>query len=335
MKKKEIKIGFIGAGSLGSMFGAYLASIQSDLYSVEVVLFCRKNHADAINKTGLTLEKNHETNQVKLIKAYESMEQFCERTKRQSNYSFDYLFLTVKTYDIKSAMLQYKKLVEACRWLIVLQNGIGNEEIVKELCPEKKIIRGVTIVGALLEKPGYIVQTGLGVTKLGFPFVESVKKDEKYASKAFIDLNEIKDLLNFSGIETITVNDIMKECWEKIFVNIGINALGALTRLKNGKLMNIEGLKRCMGEAVKEAVTIAIARSVSLTNRDFVSLTYEVAEKTAENKNSMLQDILKGKITEIEFMNGRIVKYAKEIGLNAPINELLTDLINGLEASYC
>ena len=140
-------------------------------------------------------------------------------------------------------------------------------------------------------------------------------------------------MLDIASLNTIIVDDIIRECWEKAFINIGINAFGALTRLKNGQLLEINGLKELMAEAISESLLVAKQKGIQLSDKDYISLTYEIAQKTAENKNSMLQDILKGKNTEIDFLNGIIVEQAKELGISVPINELLTQLIKGLERS--
>ncbi|MFX1393319.1 MAG: ketopantoate reductase family protein [Promethearchaeota archaeon] len=333
MKKSNIKIGFIGAGSIGSLFGGYLASIKSEIYSTEVILFCRKNNADAINKNGLVMHKDKAILEIKNIKAFTNMNDFKEFFLKESNYAFDFIFLSTKTYDIETALSHYKKLVDNCKKLVILQNGIDNEELVSKYCDKKKIIRIITSNGALLEKPGYVIHTGKGFTKLGYPFFSDLNLIENDFEMAQLELRLLCDLLNLAGLEAIIVDDILKECWEKIFVNIGINAFGALTRLKNGKLLENKGLKYLMGEAVKEAVEIAKMKNIDLPKKDFIALTYDVAEKTSENKNSMLQDVLKGKKTEIDFINGRILKYAKELDIKTPINELLTYLVKGLEYS--
>ena len=327
MKKSIIRIGFIGAGSIGSLFGGYLASIRSDIYSTEVILFCRKNHADSINKNGLVMYNGETILEIKNLKAFENLDDFKEFCLKELKYTFDFIFLSTKTYDIETALSQYNKLVDKCKRLVILQNGIGNEEIVSKYCHENKIIRIVTSNGALLEKPGHVIHTGKGFTKIGFPFYNVQDDEDK------LELRLLYDLLNFAGLEAQMVDDIIKECWEKIFVNIGINAFGALTRLKNGKLLENEGLKYLMGEAVKEAVEVAKMKNINLPKKDFIALTYDVAEKTSENKNSMLQDVLKGKKTEVDFINGRILKYANELDINTPLNKLLTYLVKGLEQS--
>ncbi len=318
MSKKNIKIGIIGAGSIGSLFGGYLAAITSDIYDVEVFLFGRKRHMDAIDKNGLTIEREQQTTTIKNIKTHEASENL--------SIIFDYLFITTKTYDLKNVLVQYQTFIDTCKYLVILQNGIGNELLVKQFCSEDKIIRAVTINGVFLDKPGHLIYSGVGLTKIGFPF-KRLKKTEQRS----IDLHLLKDLLDTASLNTILVDDIIKECWEKAFINIGINAFGALTRLENGKLLEIEGLKELMAEAISESLLVAKRKGIQLSDKDYISLTYEIAKNTAENKNSMLQDILKGKNTEIDFLNGIIVEYAKELGISVPINDLLTKLIKGLE----
>ncbi|MFW9818890.1 MAG: ketopantoate reductase family protein, partial [Candidatus Thorarchaeota archaeon] len=244
---------------------------------------------------------------------------------------FDFIFLTTKAYDSEAAVRQYKKLIDISKWLVILQNGIGNEDMVIPYCEKSKIIRVVTSAGAFSDKPGQVIHTGEGITKIGFPFLNELEQQMREQAEA--DINLLKDLLKKAGLETIIVEDIVSECWEKVLVNIGINALGALTRLPNGKLLEIEELKFIMEEAINEAVKVAQLKKIKLSKRDYVAIAQDVAKKTAENKNSMLQDILNKKPTEIEFINGKILKFARELGIKVPFNESLTLLIKGLEQS--
>jgi 2-dehydropantoate 2-reductase len=329
MKNIKLKIGFIGAGSIGSLFGGYLATMKSDNYILDINLFCRRENAEAINKNGLIIDIIDEIKEIKNIRAYVSADNFIKISKS----SFDFLFLTTKCYDIVGALTQYKELINECKWFVVLQNGIGNEDIIKHYCPPEKIIRAVTSNGVTFKFPGRIIHSGKGITKIGFPFIRNLDLENMKLNYAYRYLNYLSEILNLSGLQTIIVEDIVKECWEKVFVNIGINAFGALTRLKNGQLLRNEGLKVLMGEAVKEAIKVAEFKNVNLSKKNYIAIMYDVAEKTSENKNSMLQDILKGGNTEIDYMNGKIVKYAQKLGLKVPINETLTYLVKGLEFS--
>lgn len=324
MPKNHLRIGFIGAGSIGSLFGGYLGSIASEDYILEVIFFGLKEHIDEIKKNGLKIHKEQKVIFVKNIRAYENLETFNLLLDNNTSYQFDFMFLTTKTYDTGSALEQYKNLIDLSKRIVILQNGIGNEDLVKSYCPAEKIIRIVTSHGALLKEPGHVYHTGEGFIKMGLAFSKKVPSD----------LVLFRDLLNWSGLETEIVEDIIQSSWEKIFVNIGINAIGALTRLHNGGLLENEGLKRMMKGAVEEALKVARLKGIKLPDRDYLKLTYSVAEKTYNNQNSMLQDVLKGQITEIDFINGKIVKYAEELGISVPINELLTNLIKGLEKSY-
>ncbi|MFX1275108.1 MAG: ketopantoate reductase family protein [Promethearchaeota archaeon] len=322
MSQREIYIGIIGAGSIGSLIGACLASLKSKKYSPNVVFFVKESQFNVFKNDGLHLLKADSEILLKNLDVFMSIEGF----KEKKTWSFDFLFLTTKAYDIEVTMIQYKELIDDCKYLVILQNGIGNEEVAIKYCKKDKIIRGVTTNGALVEKPGRVKHTGIGITKIGFPFY-----DENLSNNARIFLELLKDLLNDAGLETIIVDDIIRECWEKIFVNIGINAIGALTRLKNGELLEFKGIKSLMAGAIKEALIVADKKNIILTKKDYVALTFNVAEKTYQNKNSMLQDILKGKKTEIEFINAKIVEYSKELNIEVPINKILTTLIKGLE----
>jgi 2-dehydropantoate 2-reductase len=144
----------------------------------------------------------------------------------------------------------------------------------------------------------------------------------------------LNEILNIAGLNSTIIDDIEKVCWEKVFVNVGINAFGALTRLTNGGLLECLGIYDLMREAVKEAVKIAKLKNIDISDKDYFDSLCDVAYKTSKNKSSMLQDVLKTKKTEIDYINGKIVEYANELDIEVPINETLTDLVKGLEASY-
>jgi 2-dehydropantoate 2-reductase len=266
------------------------------------------------------------------LEAYSSPVDFEEANPEDK--VFDFLFLTTKAYDSESAQEEYKNVIQNCTYFIILQNGIGNEEIVKKFIEKAKIIRAVTTGGALLKEPGHIIHTGKGYTKLGFYYTDPSYLNQKEKEKRVKDLKFLVNLLNQSGLECHFVDDIVKVCWEKVFVNIGINPFAAITRLRNGQLLENEKIKDLMKKAVDEAIKVAKAKGIQLSNKDYVESVYDVARKTYKNQNSMLQDILKGKKTEIDFINGKIVEYAEKLGISVPLNDTLTRLIKGIEYSF-
>jgi len=336
LNRKVVKIGFIGAGSIGSLFGGYLASVHSEENPIEVIFFGRENHAHSINKNGLRLTTGDKDLFLRNIKAYESEVEFTNSSEISASYKFDFLFLTTKAYDTERAMFEFRNLIESSKWFIILQNGIGNEALVNKFCTKDKILRIITSHGALLENYGHVRHTGIGFTKIGFAYLKPNNNNNKgnEFGRAEEGIMDLKNLLSAGGLQTEIVEDIIKCSWEKVFVNIGINAIGALTGLTNGQLLEKSSLRIIMGNAVKEALEVAHMKQIDLSNRDYVELMYSVAEKTYNNKNSMLQDVLRGKPTEIDFINGRIVEFGNKLGTEVVINELLTSLIKGLESSF-
>jgi 2-dehydropantoate 2-reductase len=333
VSKKILRIGFIGAGSIGSLFGGYIADIKSDVYPIKVHFFCIKEHATVINEKGLKLFRNREVKIIKNIKAFENEKKVEEKLKQETDFKFNYLFLTTKAYDIKTALNQYKKIINASNYVVILQNGIGNEDKVIQFTDKEKVIRAVTTNGALLDKPGQVHHTGEGITKIGFPFINEINSKAEEFDRAKTDLQLLGNMLESAGFETIIVEDMIMESWEKALVNIGINAIAALTRLTNGELLKVKGLKHFVGQAINEAINVAKLKNIILPNKDFVSIAYDVLTKTANNKNSMLQDILNNNPTEIDFLNGKILKDATDLGIIVPINEFLTYLVKSLEKS--
>ena len=329
--KKKLRFGFIGAGSIGSLFGGLLASVKHKKYSFEIVFFCRKEHCQEIKKKGLEIQTRGEILKVSNIIAYDNLKQVEKMINDDPNYHFNFLFISTKTPDLEKSLIEFKNIIDSSFWVIILQNGIGNEDIVSQFCEKEKIIRIITSHGAFIKKPGHVYHAGSGFTKIGFSFIKS----DNLKNKSIYNVLELlRNLLNSSGLDTEIVDDINIYCWEKVLVNIGINALGAITRLKNGQLLENGMLKRLMKELVLEALTVANKKKIKLPHKDYGRIMYQVAEKTGNNLNSMLQDVLNKKITEIDFLNGRIVQFAEELNCNVPFNKIITFLIKGLEKSY-
>ncbi len=332
--QKEIQICILGAGSIGSLFGGYLSSIKSTQFSIRMVFFGRSPHIDVINKHGLTIKSNFNEFIVSNIECYRNFEEYLKlQTNNENHLNFDYLFITTKSYDLESAVNQYLQLIQKCKLVVVLQNGVDNEDILRNYCEDEKITRAITSNGANLIEPGKVIHTGRGLTEIGYPF-ETTDEESKLRPILSEGIELLKDLLEMCSFETEIRNNIKESSWNKVFVNVGINAIGALTNLKNGELLKHEGLVRFMKKAVKEAVMVANKMGYRFNLDECLRNMLEVAKKTSENKNSMLQDIIKSKKTEIDYFNGKIIKNAQKFNLNAPINELLTNLIKGLENSY-
>lgn len=295
----------MGAGAIGSLFGGFLAKAGN-----EVTLIGRKPHVNKVNQEGLNIEGISGEHRINL-----------KATTNPAELEIpDLILVTVKAYDTEQAVKEIKGLFGPRTHLLCLQNGLGTEDVAGSILSNTRIIRGTTSEGVQFLEPGKVRHTGHGNTIIGYP---SKKPDEF--------LNQIAENFQRCGFKTATTDKMKKLVWEKIFVNVAINPFGALTGLRNGELLTVPELKESMKAAVLEGVQVTEKLGLDINRQIPIEKAFKVAENTARNKNSMLQDIEKGKRTEIDFINGALVKNGEEVGVSCPINATLTALVKGLE----
>jgi 2-dehydropantoate 2-reductase len=148
-----------------------------------------------------------------------------------------------------------------------------------------------------------------------------------------VELRQIREIFNKVGLEARISRDIKGLLWSKLIINVGINALTAITRLNNGRLIEFEGTRRILREAVTEAIKIAKRKRIKLIYDDPLAKVEAVCEATATNVSSMLQDVLRRRRTEIDFINGVIVRQGQELGIPTPVNSVLLDLVKTIEST--
>lgn len=295
-----MKILIFGAGAMGSLFGGLLAQ------KYDVTLLGRKAHVEAIKRNGLKI--SGKTNLISRPKALAS-----------TRNRFDLVILTVKSYDTTRAAKQLKKIVTKKTIILSIQNGLGNEEILSSKLGKQNILRGVTEHGVTFLKPGKIYHSGAGATVIG-------ELDGKITGR----IKKLADSFNSVGIKTRVAKDVLRELWLKTIINACINPLTALTGLRNGAVLEPE--LRCVAEQTcREAVEVATSLGLNFSYAPVIKKVKQVAKNTAKNKSSMLQDIEKGKLTEIDFINCKIVELGEKFGISTPVNSTLVALVKSLE----
>jgi 2-dehydropantoate 2-reductase len=207
--------------------------------------------------------------------------------------------------------------------VLTLQNGVGNIEIISDIVGPERVIAGVSNHGATLLGTGYIRHAGRGETVIG-----------RIDGKLTTTLRTIREVFNKARLETKISKDIKGLIWSKLIINVGINALASILRLNNGRLIEFEGTRKILKAAVTEAVKVAKRKRIRLIYDDPIAKVETVCEATATNICSMLQDIKKEKKTEIDFINGVIVRQAESLNIPVPVNTVLTDLIKTIETTY-
>jgi len=213
-----------------------------------------------------------------------------------------------------------KKLIKSQTRVLSLQNGIGNEDIISEYT--KKVIGGITNNGVVFMENGKIVYNSAGMTSIG-----------NYNSLNDEFVHEIREAFERSGLKCNASNKIKEKIFEKFLINVGINGLASIANVKNGELLQNEELNVLLLELVNEAISVGRAKGFHC--QDAESKIIKTVEMVAKNTNSMLQDLRKGKRTEVEYFNGKVVEYGRETGINTPYNLFVTNVIKFIEKRNC
>jgi 2-dehydropantoate 2-reductase len=297
----------VGPGAMGSLFAARL---QKAGFEVTLLDYIRER-ATRINDQGIQVEGITGNYKVKVPTTTGSIPK-----------PPDLVLICVKAYDTREAALNIKSRLKPETAVVTLQNGVGNLEILEEVFGGDRVLGGVTAEGATLLGPGRIRHAGRGETIIG------------PSGNPGTPANKMVDAFNRAGFQTRSVNNVKDLIWGKLIINVGINALTAITRLKNGRLPELDGTRLVMKEAVKEAVAVANAKNIKLPYSDPVDRVTEVCRATAGNIASMLQDVLRAKLTEIDFINGAIVREGRALGIPTPVNFTLTSLLQVIQTTY-
>lgn len=295
-----MNIVIMGAGAIGSFIGASLSKNN------RVILVGRNPHISTIQKKGL--EVKGETIFKGKISAVTSIDDVISTP--------DIVFLTVKAYDTANAVDEILPIISRETILCSLQNGLDNIEKISGKINLDQIVVGVTSHGVELRKPGVIYHTGIGWTIIG-TLKDTVRDKAEF----------IAGILNKSGIETSVTSDIMKEIWKKAIINSSINPLTAIFSCRNGYLLENPILTGILDRICIESTSVANAAGIPLNERDLVDLTHRVVEDTASNSSSMLQSIRRGRETEIDSINGRIVEIGEKKNVDPILNKILLYLI--------
>ena len=185
---------------------------------------------------------------------------------------------------------------------LTLQNGIGNWERIAEIAGQEAVLAGSTAQGATLLGPGMIRHGGNGPTYIGEP-----------GGPASERVRRIVEVFRESGLVTEPSDNVERLIWEKLIINVGINAITGLTGIRNGFIAQMQEAAELCGSAVEEAIAVARAKGFPIGD-EMVQRVIEVARATARNRSSMGQDVDKKKRTEIDAINGAVVRFAEGSG---------------------
>jgi len=305
-----MRVAIIGPGAMGNLF-TYLLSRHPN---AEILLLDNnRERAERIAREGLFIEgvsgEHHLRPAIFLDAA--------------SAGPVDLAILCVKGPDTYQACRGAGPLFRLDTTLLTLQNGMGNLEEIERALGPGRALGGTTSMGATVLDLNRIRHAGWGETIVGEP-------DGSGSAR----LESVLALFQGADLQISYTDNLQGLLWSKLVINVGINALTALTRLHNGELVRHAGTRRVMERAVEEAVWVSERLGVRLLYDRPVEKVASVCEATAGNVASMLQDVLKEKRTEIHQINGAVVRLGAELGLPTPANEVLLNLVSTLEETY-
>jgi len=243
----------------------------------------------------------------------------------------DLAIVLVKTYQTERAARWAARTLKPQGVALTIQNGLGNVETLAAQVGVDRAMLGVTTQGATLLKPGQVRSGGRGTTHLGFlPIERAAPRDWSADSLAY----EVTALLNAADLASIVSEDVEALAWGKVIINAAINPLTAMLRVPNGALVESADTLELMRSIADEAASVARAYRIALPYADPFERARQVAQATATNRSSMLQDVLKGRPTEIDAINGKIVEHGRQVGVPTQVNAALATLVRALESSY-
>ena len=297
----------VGPGAMGCLFAARLKKAGNEV----TLLDYRQDRADFLNKKGITVEGVSGEYRANVTSITEKLSD-----------EVDVALMCVKANQTKAAAERVKDLAGLASHVLTVQNGLGNVETLGAILGKEAVLGGVTAEGATLLGVGHVRHAGRGETIIG-------PKGEAEGP-----VSEIVSVFKEAGFDTRVVDNVDDLIWGKLVINVGINALTAITRLKNGRLPEVKGSRSVLEEAVREAVAVTEAKGIHLPYPDPLERVLEVCRATAGNIASMLQDVLNRRVTEVEHINGAIVREGEILGIPTPVNRTLAGIVQVLQETY-
>jgi 2-dehydropantoate 2-reductase len=229
-------------------------------------------------------------------------------------FGSQFAIILVKSYQTQQVALRLAQCLADDGLALTLQNGLDNHKILARVLGEQRVASGVTTAGATLIAPGIVRMGGKGAISLGH----------------HIRLRSFIDLLVKAGFDVETVEDTDSLLWGKLMINASINPLTALLKIPNGDLLSIPPARRMMNLVTIETANVASSAEISLPFSDPVAAVESVAQRTASNYSSMYIDVTRGSQTEIDAINGAIVRVGENTGASVEYNRMFWLMVKAM-----
>jgi 2-dehydropantoate 2-reductase len=299
----------MGGGAVGCYYGGLLARAGA-----EVTLIGRAMHVDVIARDGLWFEGLHFQEHVPMRAAVEVT----------AAKDAQLVLMCVKTPDTESATRAIAPHLAPDALVLSLQNGVENAQLIRGQCANP-VVAAVVYVACAMSGPGRLKHTGRGDLVIGGDLTQAGLTPARVAALAA--------LLERAGVPCKVSDNIEGELWGKLLINCAYNAISALGRARYHRLVALPETRALMQGVVAEVLAVAKAAGVLMPPGDWISIAVELAKGMPQATSSTAQDLARGKKTEIDHLNGLIVRRGRELGVDVPLNSALFGLTKLLEES--
>ncbi len=306
-----MKVGIVGAGAMGCLFGSFLAKEVEEVWLIDLW----KEHITQINQSGLVVINIDELKNVS-VKA---------TTNAADVDICDLLIFATKYQHTQNAVKSAATMINDNTVIITLQNGLGNVDIISQFVNNEMLVFGVTTLGSVIKGPGIIEATVTDVGKT-YLWTFSGEPNEK--------VQEVIAVFNKAGLKFILSPDVKERIWKKLCLNAGLSIPLAIFRLNCGDYIcqpHALELTRCL---VSEIVSVAGKEGVRLDAELMYKDVVKLAKKSPSHRTSALLDVLNHRKTEIDVINGAIIKKAEKHNINTPYNSTIYNIIKIMENTY-
>jgi len=304
-----LKICILGAGALGCALGGVLTEAGNEVWLINR----NADQVDAMNSRGLILRDGGVDRSVAVHAA----------TTAQPAGVVDLVVVLVKSFHTQQAMQAATSLLGPDTLVLSLQNGLGHEDILADIVGRERVLAGKTYAGGS--------QLGVGHVNIG------TKGEDTHIGELDGAMTErvqrVAHVFNAAGLDTTVSDNIMGTIWDKLLINVATGAITGITGLPYGDLYKQPELEACGVAAVAEAMAVAKASGIRLSITEPSQAWHKAgAGLPYEFRTSMLQSLDKGSITEIDFVNGSVVRWGQRCGVPTPVNQTLVACMKGIES---
>ncbi len=306
-------IAVVGAGAVGSFYGAMLSRAGH-----KVTLIGRPAHVQAISRNGLKLTLSGASRDEIIALA--------ASTELSSMKSADLILFCVKSTDTAATAQSIASHAAPNALIMSLQNGVENASIIESHLSQA-VIPSVVYVATELAAPGHVKHHGRGELVIGTSVSPRLEKPTD-------TLDTLVNLFATANVAVTVSADVRVEQWSKLLINCAYNAISGLAQVQYHKIASIESILETQTALIKEVIAVALAEGVSLSEPELMQAVAQISKTMGKQKSSTAQDMARFKLSEIDHLNGMVVRLGKKHNVPTPINQTLFALVKLVESTY-